>query len=291
MKSRIGFLLAALSLLPLVSGCCASAAAKQSAQSVVEEMGQAAERREEAFEELVGQFIQTYYARLESEAEAKWQQKRLELREEVSRRVEAKRTELMNYVLLELDSALGPAVKKLSEDLDKENQLIAEGAGDVNRRNDLALQMAATIAMSQETATKIQQTATMELGKLEKRALARIDENMANLPFEWSAEAEALKTFSEWKRAKGTAYLDGFDTAIKELTRFIHAKSAPALFLEGLLGEDLGGQLFGTLESLASEKLGDLEKLADDKLKDLEGKFADELTETLSNMETESRQS
>jgi len=275
--------IALLSLGPL-SGCCTSAESRNAAQGVVEELARTARDRERTHETLLRQVLVDYWTRVRDEATAKWSARKAELKLDVTERTLAKQAELSNYVRTEMNQALGPRIQQTSAALDDAKARLAAGAGGEDKKNELALQLAATMSFSQKAVFDLDAEVTTALATVRKDMLALIDSEMATVPGTWDPAGQAEVLVQELHGKTDSEYLKAVDKGAAELTRFIHLQSAPALLLKGLLGDDLGGSLVTKLQSTAEAKLKDLAASAEAKTAQLLGKYDSKSAETLKTM-------
>jgi hypothetical protein len=259
---------------------CTPYAARQAAQTVVEELQLAVVNRERAHEDFLRKVLVQHFAHLRGEAEAKWYRSRAELKLLVVEKVAAKEAEFATYTRSEIDQALGSRVEAMSKELDDAKQEFAAGLGGEDKKNELALQLAATMAHAQKAVADLDNETKNALASVRTAILAEIDAGMATVPGDWDASALAEASLAELKSQTDMEFLLAFDKGANELIRFIHLEAAPSLVLKGLVGDTLGSKVVTSLEKIATGKLGDLETKAREKVREFQTKFENRMTET-----------
>lgn len=251
---RIGCL---LSLLLAVS-CGVPATTRQAATTVVDELARAVRAREDAYEQLLRRVLTECYQHVLAELNAKWALQRAELRLQVTDKIYVKRTELLVQIRSEMTQALGARVEQMSQALEAAKADVAAGKGGEDKRNELALQLAATLAHIQKTVGELDEKVEEQLAAVMKETLAKVDLEMATNPVAFDSAAQVELAMKDLRQRTDANFLMAYDQGATELKRYIAMDSAPALVLKGLFGEAIGDKLFATVQTFANAKLQEL---------------------------------
>ena len=237
-------------LVVLEAGCNP---ARESARRVIDELGKAAADREVAFERVVREICRAHLATMKSHLDSVWERKLAEFRTEIYEKTQRKQGDLRRQLVRQLEEKIRPVLDRLDQDRKEEEEKAKTGtAGGKERELLLAVQLSATMAVTQRETEKIELLIEDEIIKVRDDLLAQV--NQARRPETPDPDAQAEAIVQEWKQNQSDEYLKAVNIALTELSRYVEAEAAPILVLKGLLGDKLGATL-GNLLKAKSESL------------------------------------
>jgi hypothetical protein len=246
-------------------GCGVPATTRQAATSVVDELARGARARESAYEQLLRRILADHFRGLAKALDATWEARRAVLKLQTADRVLAKRQELTAMTRKEMDHALGPQLEQMSAALAQAKADVAAGKGGEDRKNELAAQLAATLAFVQKTVFELDEEIDAKLALVRADTMKRIDLEMTSNPSAFEPEAQVELVLKDLKGRVEADYLSAFDQGAAELRRYISLDTPPALVLKGLFGDGLGDRLFTSVQTFTDRKLAELVSAADQK--------------------------
>ena len=265
-----------LLLLVLVSftSCFTPKEIREAANRTLLSVAKGAKDREQAFDRLVESLVAKHVQVVRQLGREVWQRKRAELHHRIDKKADAKRSELSLYVRTELDAALGPKVAKLSASLDDAKARFRAGLGGEDAKNELALQMASLLAVSQKSVFDLDRHIDEALKKVREDTAKLIDRSMPDDPVVPDTGAGAKQIMASLASNRD-AYLASMDAAVAELQRFVFLESRVALVMQGAGLGSFGDKLMSKLESFSSEQIEKVRVKAEKVANRVDAKYTD----------------
>lgn len=278
-----------LALAPLLSGCAwlNTFTPDGQARGVVEELREVTMERERLRRQVIDALIAQYLSQVRLTQEAELNELEAQLTLQIYRRVQARTDKERATAKSQLETALLPTLERIRTDIVKENDLIATGQGGSEaKRNQLQVQMAATIVAVQTELERINEEMRSQMDQAREGKLHELEDMMLLLRRDALIEPEnvAEEMRGDMESAlQAELYLAAVDKGFDQILVYIDNYGAPTLSLSGLLGDAAGGRLVKLVEGKV-EQAGDSLRGSIDKALDrfeLPGsRFGDDLAST-----------
>ncbi len=189
--------------------------------------------------ELTTQYLGAVKARLRAEAEVLKER----VRAEIFSKADKKMSGTFESASNQLDISMDDTIKTLREDLDAEKDKRSRGTGDRAKELELAVQLAATLAVTEKERGKFaSRTRDRFVAKREEAIAelnAKFDELLKHSAFDFDPEVEAKAVLDTYFK-QNAAYDSKVDFGLNELTRYVNSlKLGMQSFFTGAIGDGL----------------------------------------------------
>ena len=238
--------------------------------TVVNTMEQATKARELTREKLLRTALEQALVNLNARMKAEVEARIARAQTDIYKLTEQKIEEIARESLNDLASALGPSLKRVREELKREQKMVQRGESDSREREfELAAQYGSILASAHQEAEKLTEKVRKDLKEVRAKTLLDLEEKAKNVHKPVSPEEEARKLLERLKGEVGdNDYLKEMEGGFKELRSYITLDPAYLLVIKGFFGDKLGGRIAGVVGGFVDKQmnaLGDRAKESIDK--------------------------